>query len=60
MTPTRINTVSSIFRKTQVKEYEVPYIRLSGKWIEKIGIQPGDKIEVNVQNESITITPIHK
>ena len=58
MTPTRINTVSSIFRKTQVKEYQVPYIRLSGKWMQKIGIQPGDKIEVKVQNETITITPI--
>ena len=58
MTPTRINTVSSIFGKTQVKEYEVPYIRLSGKWMQKIGIQPGDKIQVKVQNETITITPI--
>ena len=58
MTSPRINTVSSIYRKTQVKEYQVPYIRLSGKWMEKIGIQPGDKIEVKVQNEIITITPI--
>ena len=34
---------------------KVPFIRMSGKWLEKAGFFTGSKIKVNVQQEKLTL-----
>ena len=34
-----------------------PYIRLSGKWLEKSGFNVGDKIKVKVKHKALIIEP---
>jgi len=39
-------------------EYIVPFIRLSGMWIQDAGLQIGDGIEINIGKSKITITKL--
>lgn len=35
---------------------QVPTLLLKGKWLEEVGFKAGEYVEVNVENETITIT----
>lgn len=35
---------------------QVPTLLLKGKWLEEVGFKAGEYVEVNVENEIITIT----
>lgn len=35
---------------------QVPTLLLKGKWLVEVGFNAGDYVEVNVENETITIT----
>lgn len=35
---------------------QVPTLLLKGKWLEEVGFQAGEYVEVNIENEVITIT----
>lgn len=37
---------------------KVPFIRMSGKWLEKAGFFTGSKIKVNVQQEKLTLSKV--
>jgi toxic protein SymE len=50
-------TVSRLFRSLRWKEQFVPFIRISGKWLEEAGFRPGTYVTVRVENGSLIITP---
>lgn len=35
---------------------QVPTLLLKGKWLEEVGFKAGEYVEVNIENEVITIT----
>jgi hypothetical protein len=37
-------------------QYHVPFIRLSGKWIEDAGFQIGDTFEITIHKSRLTIS----
>ncbi len=39
-------------------EQMVPEIRLSGKWLQELGINPGSIIELSIENQGIKIKAI--
>ena len=34
---------------------QVPFLRLSGVWLEQAGFKPGDQVEVMIANKSLVI-----
>lgn len=47
-------------RKTSYLAYEnnkVPYIRISGKWLEDIGFRVGENFSLDVKNNQILLKP---
>ncbi len=57
---TRILTISELSRHSPNYRgwVEVPFIRLSGKWLQEAGFEPGDRIRVEVEFGGITITKL--
>lgn len=48
-------------RKTSYITYDnksVPFIRISGKWLEKIGFNIGSKYQLRISDNGITLIPI--
>jgi type I toxin-antitoxin system toxin SymE len=58
----RTLTVSRLYREWgelhRKRECTVPSIRLSGKWLSRLGIAPGQKIRVATNGATITIAPV--
>jgi Toxin SymE, type I toxin-antitoxin system len=58
----RILTVSSLYREWgelhRKNECVVPSIRLNGKWLAALGVEPGQKIRVITNGGTITLAPI--
>ncbi|RYD71118.1 MAG: type I toxin-antitoxin system SymE family toxin [Verrucomicrobiaceae bacterium] len=50
-------TVGSLYRPAKKGSLptSVPYIRLSGKWLERAGFLPNDKVEVKVSQGELNI-----
>lgn len=42
----------------QSKYHEYPQINLTGKWLEELGIQAGDKVKVQCMDGQIAITKV--
>jgi hypothetical protein len=57
--PARNLTVSKLFRPLRWKTQFVPFLRVSGKWLESAGFHPGEKVTVRVENGALIIEP-HK
>lgn len=53
MSSTRFMTVSYLPAKQTVP---VPYLRLSGQWLQEAGFNAGDKVAVTVESGKLTIT----
>jgi hypothetical protein len=55
-------TVSRLYREWgephRKRECVVPSVRLNGKWLESLGIVPGQKIRVVTNGPIITLAPI--
>ena len=58
----RTLTVSRLYREWGEphlkRECTVPSIRLSGNWLSRLGIAPGQKIRVATNGATITLAPI--
>jgi len=44
------------FQSRERKNITVPEIRLEGKWLEELGFEIGKEIEINQQQNKLTIT----
>lgn len=49
-------TISYAHQETQYKTETIPYIRIKGKWLEKLGFKQGQKISIQVSDKKLTIT----
>ena len=47
-----------IYTVTEVSDR--PTIKLTGKWLEKVGFKVGDKIEAAIENDMIVLMKINK
>jgi hypothetical protein len=58
----RTLTVPSLYRQSGEPHYKrecvVPSIRLNGKWLAALGVEPGEKIRVITNGATITLAPI--
>lgn len=54
--PTRLLTVSSL--QGAYSGAPVPFIRLSGRWLEQSGFNPGESIRVEVEYGRLVITKL--
>ena len=41
------------------KSNVVPFLRLSGIWLEKVGFHIGDKVSVQVESGKLVVMPLH-
>lgn len=44
------------YRGWQTRHHEYPQINLTGKWLNELGINAGDKVKVQCKDGQITIT----
>lgn len=54
--------VASISRSDGAYRYReqiVPYIRMSGLWLERLGFRRGDRIEITEESERLVLTVLH-
>jgi hypothetical protein len=49
-------TVEPHYYRTTWREKKTSKIRLKGKWLEKAGFLPGDRVDVKVDKKKILIT----
>lgn len=49
-------TISYTYQETQYKTETIPYIRIKGKWLEKLGFKQGQKINIQASDKKLTIT----
>src|SRR5690242_9740809 len=42
------------------REQVVPYIRMSGQWLERLGFRRGDRIEITEEPERLVLTVLHE
>lgn len=49
-------TISYTQQETQYKTEPIPYIRIKGKWLEKLGFKQGQKINIQASDKKPTIT----
>ena len=50
-------TVSSLYRPRRWESQSVPYVRLSGKWLARAGLTPGQRLTVRLEHGSLILTP---
>jgi hypothetical protein len=55
----RIRIVGPLFRNTQRLEYKVPFIRLSGLWLEKCGFFVGQRFLVYPKEDQLLLKKIY-
>jgi hypothetical protein len=36
----------------------VPFIRIRGRWLEAAGFKTGDVVQINIEDQKLTLTPI--
>jgi hypothetical protein len=53
---TRHMTVSYTHRKGERKYFEIPSIRLNGKWLAGLGFAVGEKVSVGTSDNKLVIT----
>jgi toxic protein SymE len=47
------------YTRSEPPDYpDAPWIRLSGRWLERAGFQISDRIRVEVEKGKLTITPV--
>jgi len=56
MCKTKTIKVNRRYRKLVYSSYFIPEIRLSGKWLEEIGINIGDLVSINIEENKLSIT----
>lgn len=49
-------TISYTHQETLYKTETIPYIRIKGKWLEKLGFKQGQKINIEASDKKLTIT----
>jgi toxic protein SymE len=52
-------SITTLFRpsnRTRTGETPVPYLRLSGRWLEQHGFTPGSRITVTAENGKLVLT----
>ncbi len=52
-------SVTSLYRATQAlrgKDASVPYLRLSGRWLERLGFASGSRVVVAEESGKLTLT----
>lgn len=52
-------SITTLFRattRTRSDETSVPYLRLSGRWIEQHGFTPGSRVTVTAENGKLVLT----
>lgn len=55
----KLHRILKIYGKFRFREYDTtvdPEIRLTGKWLEKLGFEKGKEIKVKQQKNKLTIT----
>ena len=50
-------TVSTLFRPLRWETQLVPFLRMSGKWLNAAGFTPGKKVNVRIENGELILTP---
>jgi hypothetical protein len=56
--PVRTLTVSYAHYATQAAHVALPYIRLKGKWLERLGFVQGQKIAIEIAEKKLVITVV--
>ena len=59
MRKTKTLKVNKRFRKLVYGNYFTPEIRMSGKWLEEIGLEIGDQVTVTIKNNTLSISKQH-
>lgn len=54
----RKTSVQSFFTKSTWKRSIKPKITISGDWLTEAGIEPGDKLNIIVENQKLTLIKI--
>lgn len=58
---TRIFTIQSDIRYGMNYLYrEVPKLRLTGLWLKQAGFEPGEKVQVEIKSNQLTIKPVEQ
>lgn len=56
MLPNRKLTVYGKFRKRRWDNSVVPEIKLSVKWLEKLGFKEGDRVNIEIEQNKLIVT----
>jgi hypothetical protein len=59
-TKRRITLHSRYQERAYGAEKEVPWLNVSGLWLEKLGFKAGDKVEITMREKLLIIQPIEQ
>jgi len=50
-------TVSYVFTRRRRNNEEIPFIRLSGRWLQRLGFRSGGRYTLRVDHRTLILTP---
>jgi hypothetical protein len=48
---------SGLYPSSRVPDDVVPFVRLSGRWLERLGFRPGERLRVEAEPGRLVLTP---